>query len=100
MLLLPKNGLDNPISAENRRTTQFTHTPDSTIAHLLARLARILLRLNVAEKPEEMNDPGFRLYLLRGNLAEYWSLRFSGNWRIVFRFHDGEAVDVDLIDYH
>ena len=27
-------------------------------------------------------------------------IRVSGNWRIVFRFEDGEAVDVDLIDYH
>jgi len=32
VLLLPKNGLANPISAENRRTTQLTHTPDSSIA--------------------------------------------------------------------
>ncbi|MCY4192010.1 MAG: hypothetical protein OXD42_11955 [Rhodospirillaceae bacterium] len=29
-----------------------------------------------------------------------WSVRVSGNWRVVFRFEDGEAVDVDLIDYH
>lgn len=29
-----------------------------------------------------------------------WSVRVSGNWRIVFRFDYGEAVDVDLIDYH
>ncbi|MDE0533946.1 MAG: hypothetical protein OXI01_21230 [Albidovulum sp.] len=28
------------------------------------------------------------------------SVRVSGNWRVVFRFEDGEAVDVDLIDYH
>ena len=26
--------------------------------------------------------------------------RYSGNWRVVFRFEDGEAVDVDLVDYH
>ena len=29
-----------------------------------------------------------------------WSVRVSGNWRIVFRFQDGEAVDINLIDYH
>jgi len=28
-----------------------------------------------------------------------WSVHVSGNWRVVFRFEDGEAVDVDLIDY-
>ena len=29
-----------------------------------------------------------------------WSVRISGNWRVVFRFEDGKAVDVDLVDYH
>jgi proteic killer suppression protein len=29
-----------------------------------------------------------------------WSVTISGNWRIVFRFHDGDAFDVDLVDYH
>ncbi len=69
-------------------------------ADLAARLARILSRLNVAEKPEELNDPGFRLHILRGDLAGYWSIRASGNWRVVFRFRGGQVVDVDLVDYH
>ena len=33
-------------------------------------------------------------------LQGQWRVRVSGNWRVVFRFEDGEAVDVDLIDYH
>ena len=37
---------------------------------------------------------------LKGDRAGQWSVRVSGNWRVVFRFEDGEAVDVDLIDYH
>ncbi len=64
-------------------------------ANLAARLARILSRLNVAYKPEELNDLGFRLHMLRGDLAGYWSLRVSGNWRIIFRFRDGEPEGVD-----
>ncbi|MDE2764264.1 MAG: type II toxin-antitoxin system RelE/ParE family toxin, partial [Gemmatimonadota bacterium] len=43
---------------------------------------------------------GFRLHPLKGDRAGQWSVRVSGNWRVVFRFEDGEAVDVDLIDYH
>ena len=35
-----------------------------------------------------------------GPRAGQWSVRVSGNWRVVFRFEDGEAVDVDLINYH
>ena len=33
-------------------------------------------------------------------MAGWWSVRVTGNWRVVFRFEDGKAVDVDLIDYH
>ena len=47
-----------------------------------------------------MNRPGYRLHALKGNQRGLWSVRVSGNWRIVFRFLDGEAVDVNLIDYH
>ena len=36
----------------------------------------------------------------RATAPAQWSVRVSGNWRVVFRFEDGEAVDVDLIDYH
>ena len=41
-----------------------------------------------------------RLHPLTGDRRGQWSVRVSGNWRIVFRFEDGEAVDVTLIDYH
>ena len=35
-----------------------------------------------------------------GDRAGQWIVRVTGNWRVVFRFEDNEAVDVDLIDYH
>ena len=47
-----------------------------------------------------MDIPGYRLHPLAGDRSSQWSVRVSGNWRIVFRFVDGVAVDVDLIDYH
>ena len=47
-----------------------------------------------------MDLPGFRLHRLKGDLAGYWSVRVSCNWRIVFRFESGHACNVDLIDYH
>ena len=40
------------------------------------------------------------LHPLKGKWTGQWSVRVSGNWRIVFRFDNGQAVDVDLIDYH
>ena len=64
------------------------------------RIRRILIDLDVAFLPTEMDRPGYRLHRLQGDRRGDWSVRVSGNWRIVFRFADGEAVDVDLIDYH
>ena len=47
-----------------------------------------------------MDLPGFRLHPLKGNLADFWAVTVSGNWRIVFRFEGAHASDVDLVDYH
>ena len=69
-------------------------------AGLIPRLRRILFRLQEATQPGSVDAPGFRLHLLKGDRAGQWSIRAFGNWRVVFRFEDGEAVDVDLIDYH
>lgn len=44
-------------------------------------------------------SPGFRLYPLKGHRAGQWSVRVSGNWPVVFRLKNGEAVGVVLIDY-
>ena len=69
-------------------------------ANLVPRLRRILFRLQEATHPRSADAPGFRLHPLKGDRAGQWSVRVSGNWRVVFRFEDGQAVDVDLIDYH
>jgi proteic killer suppression protein len=64
------------------------------------KVERILARLEEASEPGNMDLPGFRLHPLKGDLAGFWSVTVSGNWRIVFRFDGGHANDVDLIDYH
>ena len=69
-------------------------------AGLAPRFRRILFRLQEATHAGSADAPGFRLHLLKGDRAGQWSVRASGNWRVVFRCEDGEAVDVDLIDYH
>ena len=60
----------------------------------------ILARLNASAAPDDMNLPGFRLHRLKGDLAGFWAVTVRANWRIVFRFEDGHAVDVDYLDYH
>ena len=64
------------------------------------RIALILDDLASAIRPGQMDLPGYRLHQLSGNRRGIWSVRVSGNWRITFRFADGEAVDIDLEDYH
>ena len=68
---------------------------------LVARLRRILTALGEARRPGDLaTRPGYRLHPLKGDMAGLWSISVSGNWRVVFRFEDSEAVDVDLVDYH
>ena len=64
------------------------------------KIERILARLDEATEPRNMDIPGFRLHPLKGDLAGYWSVGVSGNWRIVFRFDGANVRDVDLVDYH
>jgi proteic killer suppression protein len=66
----------------------------------VAKNERILARLDEAAEPEHMALPGFRLHALRGDLAGFWAVSVSANWRIVFRFDGPHAYDVDLLDYH
>jgi len=56
--------------------------------------------LDVAETPEAVKLPGYRLHPLRGDLRGFWSIRVSGNWRLIFRFDARDVCDVDLVDYH
>ena len=64
------------------------------------RIRVILTLLNEAKSPTDMKQPTFRLHQLKGEYANYWSVWVSRNWRIIFRFEDGDVYDVHLIDYH
>ena len=64
------------------------------------RLRNILAFLDTAFVAEDMNIPGLRFHQLKGNLAGFYSVSVSGNWRVIFSFENGQANDVDLIDYH
>jgi len=69
-------------------------------AALADKIARILSRLNEAVKVQDMGLPGYRLHPLKGELAGFWAVSVSGNWRIIFSFENGAASKVDLVDYH
>ena len=60
----------------------------------------ILARLNASAAPNDMDVPGFRLHRLRGDQSGFWAVTVRANWRVIFRFEDDHAVDVDYLDYH
>ncbi|WP_154992860.1 type II toxin-antitoxin system RelE/ParE family toxin [Pseudomonas silesiensis] len=64
------------------------------------RLSRMLQFMDRAQAPGDLDLPGWRLHPLRGELAEYWSLSVSGNWRVIFRFIGSDIELVDYLDYH
>lgn len=64
------------------------------------KLRRILSDLESATSPADLPAPAYRLHPLRGDLAGYWSIRVTSNWRVTCRWEEGVAVDIDLVDYH
>lgn len=64
-----------------------------------ARVRRVLVALNVAATPEDMNLPGNRFHGLHGAPKRY-AVDASGNYRITWGWDAPDAIDVDLEDYH
>ncbi len=68
----------------------------------IERLARRkLLVLDAARAVGELRSPpGNRLEALRGNRKGQHSIRINDRWRICFRWHEGDAWEVEIVDYH
>ena len=64
------------------------------------RLKQILALLNAAVTIQDLRFPGSNLHQLRGEREGFWSVAVSGNWRVIFRFEEGDALEVDYLDYH
>jgi toxin HigB-1 len=65
-----------------------------------SRIRRILDRLDASARPEDMSLPGYGFHGLKGTRKGTYAVSVSGNWRITFRFQEGDAFDVNLEDYH
>ncbi len=62
---------------------------------------RKLAQLDAAETLEFLKSPpGNRLEALKGNRAGQYSIRINDQFRLCFKWHDGGAVDVEIVDYH
>ena len=84
-------GLDRYFTRSERRGIDAKHAE---------RIRRILDLLDAAVRPEDLNLPGYRFHRLKGDRKGVYSVWVSGNWRITFQFEAGDAVYVNLEDYH
>jgi len=66
----------------------------------LARIKRILAALNAATSPEELNVPGNKWHILKGDRNGTYSVLVSKNWRITFKWDDEGPFEINLEDYH
>lgn len=61
-------------------------------------------KLRMINNAQNINDlripPANRLEKLQGNLSEYYSIRINRQWRIIFIWTDGNALDIKIVDYH
>ncbi len=67
-------------------------------------LRRAVLRLNQLEHVMTIDElrfpPGNRLEALHGDRSGQWSIRVNDQWRVCFRFIDGDVFDLHITDYH
>ena len=59
-----------------------------------------LAALDTARAVDDMDIPGFRFHPLKGKKKGLWAIDVSGNWRVTFRFQEGNVYDVNYEDYH
>lgn len=78
---------------QGRRVARFANI--ATVAMRKLRLVDAAATLGFLRVP-----PQNRLEALKGNRAGQWSIRINDQWRVCFRFEDGLAFDVEIVDYH
>ena len=72
-------------------------------AAMADKLRKLLFALETANGVDQVGRfPGWKLHRLKGDLNGFWSLTVTGNWRLIFRYHEdvNTTSDIDLIDYH
>jgi proteic killer suppression protein len=74
--------------------------PSKLFAEHVNRIRLILAALDAAKTAQDLNVHTFRLHPLKGERKGLWAVTVRANWRIVFRFEKGKALDIDLVDYH
>lgn len=78
-------------------TGKSRHIPND----IRSRAAKRLTQLDAATRVEDLRlPPSNRLEALKGDRKGQWSIRINDQWRVCFGFDDGDAFDVEIVDYH
>ena len=91
---------DSPIRHKGLKRLYEDDDPRGVMAEHAVKLRDILARLDAARLSSDMDLPGFQLHPLKGELKGFWAVTVRANWRVIFRFADPDALDVDYVDYH
>lgn len=68
---------------------------------IVRRAARRMKHLHMASRVEDLRHPPSNcLESLKGKRGGQWSIRINAQWRVCFRFENGDAFDVEIVDYH
>ena len=88
--------------ANKETAALFARKPVRCFGTDLQRMA--LIKLALLHRATDINDlripPGNRLEKLSGNRADQHSIRINDQWRLCFRFENGDAFEVEIVDYH
>lgn len=90
-------------SFANAETERFFATGKSRRlpTEIIKRAVMRLTQLGAATSIEDLRfPPSNRLEALKGDRRGQWSIRINEQWRICFRFAEGDAFDVEITDYH
>ncbi|TFF40077.1 type II toxin-antitoxin system RelE/ParE family toxin [Mucilaginibacter psychrotolerans] len=89
------------ISHKGLRLLWEKNNPAILPSEQIDKIKRVLSALDTAKNLDPIKAiPGYRLHLLSGELKGFWSVTITGNYRIIFRFEDENAFDIDYVDYH
>lgn len=77
-----------------------TGQPRGINPNFAGKVRRLLDVLDVTQDIESLPVTGTGLHQLKGDRQGQWAMTVSRNWRLTFRFEDGNAFDVDFEDYH
>jgi len=81
--------------------TLFSGRRVARFANIERVVLRKLVQLDLAQVIKDMRaPPGNRLESLSRDRAGQWSVRVNDQWRVCFRFEEGHALDVEIVDYH